>query len=80
MEYYLNESINASIRVLEGYVDNSAGTTLEYFEELLGSPGTLMSYGYGEFQYVWITPQIIVQVFTDPNNLVFMVLAAEALG
>jgi len=67
---YLNESIPIGADELVVYKNNTEGKTLEYFEELLSSPGTLTYYRFNEFLYSWIFPEFSVQISVDQNGVI----------
>ena len=66
--FYLNESLAVGLDVLIDIEANADDMTLEELEELLGSQGTLFHYTFNEFTYVWITPDIGLQIIANQNG------------
>ena len=66
--FYFFETIPVGMEELEAYIENPEDKTLDELTELLGSPGILMHYTFGEFIYNWITPDITIQATANPDG------------
>ena len=67
-DFYINDDLQPDFEQLRYYEQNPGGRTLEYFEAFFEAPALIVSYGHGQFTYIWKASVFEFIVHVDINN------------